>query len=91
MLVDADISIRVITHGRTGVDHAAWHAARTGGLRTGGWMPEGFLTEEGPRPGFSQPCGARELPGGGYEKRTRANAWASGGTIWFGDAECRGD
>jgi Circularly permutated YpsA SLOG family len=57
------------------------------GIATGGWMPEGFLTEAGHRPDFAEMFGALEMPGGGYPERTRANARDSDATIWFGDPD----
>ena len=37
----------VISGGQTGADQAGWRAAEACGIPTGGWMPRGFLTEEG--------------------------------------------
>jgi len=34
----------IISGGQTGADQAAWRAARSAGLPTGGVMPLGFLT-----------------------------------------------
>jgi hypothetical protein len=81
---------RVISGGQTGADQGGWRAARAAGLATGGWMPQGFLTEAGPRPEFAELFGAAELPGGGYPERTRANARDSDATAWFGDPESPG-
>ena len=44
---------RVISGGQTGADQAGWRAAKASGIPTGGWMPKGFLTEDGPRPEFA--------------------------------------
>jgi hypothetical protein len=76
---------RVVSGGQTGADQAGWRAARASGIATGGWMPEDFLTEAGPRPDFAEMFGAVEIPGGGYPERTRANARDSDATVWFGD------
>jgi hypothetical protein len=76
---------RVVRGGQTGADQAGWRAARASGIVTGGWMPEGFLTEAGPRPEFAKMYGAVDMPGGGYPERTRANARDSDATVWFGD------
>ena len=54
------------------------------GRPTGGWMPLGFETEDGPRPEFAAEFGAVEVEGG-YKVRTRANARDSEATVWFGD------
>jgi Circularly permutated YpsA SLOG family len=81
---------RVVSGGQTGADQAGWRAARASGIATGGWMPENFLTEAGPRPDFAEMFGAVEMPGGGYPERTRANARDSDATIWFGDPDSPG-
>lgn len=48
----------IITGGQTGADQAAWRAAKACGLPTGGYMPKGYLTEDGPRPEFATEFGA---------------------------------
>jgi hypothetical protein len=60
------------------------------GIDTGGRMPEGFMTEAGPRPDFTEMFGAVEMPGGGYPERTQANVCDSDATIWFGNSESPG-
>ena len=81
--------LRIVSGGQTGADQAGWRAARSLGLPTGGWMPRGFETEDGPRPEFAVEFGAVELDGG-YRERTHANAKDSNATIWFGDATSPG-
>ena len=81
---------RIVSGGQTGADQAGWRAARASGIATGGWMPEGFMTEAGLRPDFAEMVGAVELPGGGYPERTRANVRDSDATIWFGDPDSPG-
>ena len=39
----------VVSGGQTGADQAGWRAAEACDIPTGGWMPKGFLTEEGPQ------------------------------------------
>jgi hypothetical protein len=82
---------RVVSGGQTGADQAGWRAARALGIVTGSRMPEGFLTEAGPRPEFAELFGAVELPGGGYPERTRANVRNSDATVWFGNPDSPGD
>lgn len=41
---------RVISGGQTGVDRAAFEAAREAGLEIGGWCPPGRASESGPIP-----------------------------------------
>jgi Circularly permutated YpsA SLOG family len=75
---------KVISGGQTGADQAGWRAAKAAGLETGGWMPLGFLTEEGPRPEFAELYGARETRTDHYPVRTEANAMESDRRLWFG-------
>lgn len=63
----------IITGGQTGVDQAAWLAAKRCGIATGGWMPKGFITEDGPRPEFASLYGAKEHPSSNYRDRTISN------------------
>jgi hypothetical protein len=80
----------VISGGQTGVDQAAWRAAKACGIPTGGKMPLGYLTEDGPRPDFAALYGAVEMPTVDYPARTRANVQDADATLWFGDAASRG-
>lgn len=41
---------RVISGGQTGVDRAAWDAARVCGIAIGGFVPKGRMAEDGPIP-----------------------------------------
>ena len=70
---------KVISGGQTGADQAALSVAVEFGLPTGGTMPKGFLTHDGPRPLF----GEIQAAGGynmvehrsiGYGPRTFVNA-----------------
>jgi hypothetical protein len=76
---------KVVSGGQTGADQAGWRAATAAGIPTGGWMPRGFLTEDGPRPEFRELYGAAELPTDSYAERTRRNVRDSDATVWFGD------
>lgn len=81
---------RVISGGQTGADQAGWKAAKFAGIPTGGWMPLGYLTEDGPRPEFAELYGAKEFPSRSYPARTRKNVEDSHVTLWFGDPMSRG-
>jgi hypothetical protein len=74
---------KVIAGGQSGADLAAWKAAERFGLATGGWMPKGFLTEDGPHPEFAALYGAREHESVEYPPRTSANIRDSDGTLLF--------
>lgn len=39
---------RIVTGGQTGVDRAAWDAARACGIPIGGYVPKGRMAEDGP-------------------------------------------
>jgi hypothetical protein len=81
---------KIITGGQTGADQAAWRAAEAFGVPTGGWMPKGFLTEDGPRPEFASGYGAVEMPTDSYPARTEENVRASDATLWFGETTTSG-
>lgn len=72
---------KVISGGQTGVDQVAIIVASEYGLKTGGIMPEGWRTENGPNPDFGQKYGLREGTSPEYPIRTEANVRNSDGTI----------
>lgn len=74
----------VISGGQTGADQAGWRAAQAAGIETGGYMPRGFRTEDGPIPMFADLYGAAEHASLDYPPRTRANAAWADATLWFG-------
>jgi hypothetical protein len=84
------LDLLIISGGKTGADLGAWRAARAFGLRTGGLMPLGFLTEDGPRPEFVSLYGAVKIPTPDYRMRTEANVRQSEATIWFGRTDTPG-
>ena len=77
---------KVVTGGQTGAEQAAWAAARRAGIATGGYMPRGFLTEEGPAPRSGALYGAIEFPFDDA-RRMRANLRRADGLFWFGDPD----
>jgi hypothetical protein len=76
---------KLISGGRTGAEQAAWRAAKAFSLATGGWMPSGFLTEDGPRPEFAKRYSAADLPIAGDLTCTEHNVRHSDATLWFGE------
>lgn len=69
--------------GQTGVDQGALEAAKSTGVPTSGWMPKGYLTEDGARPDFAARYGLRETTSAEYPSRTKANARHTDGTVWI--------
>jgi hypothetical protein len=81
---------KVISGGESGANQAAWRVAKSYGLVTGGWMPKGFLTDQGPYPEFAQQWGAAELPTDSQTDCTEKNVRDSDATVWFGDTTTSG-
>lgn len=81
---------KIISGGQTGADQAGWQAAQAFGLATGGWMPQGFMTADGPRPEFAAQFGAQEMPTGSLPARTEQNVRDADGTLWFGETTTAG-
>jgi hypothetical protein len=82
--------IQIISGGQTGGDQGGLEAGRELGIKTGGWMPKGWLTEAGPRPEFASLYGMLEHKSAKYPPRTAANVRDSDGTIWFGNTSSFG-
>jgi hypothetical protein len=81
---------KIISGGQTGADQAGWRAAEAFGVAAGGWMPRGFLTEDGSHPEFAGRYGAQELPTESYAARTERNVQDSDATLWFGETTTSG-
>jgi hypothetical protein len=75
--------IQVISGGQTGADLGGLIAAKACGLATGGWMPKGFRTLDGPRPDLAREYGLQEHPSPHYPPRTRRNVQLSDATLRF--------
>src|SRR3954447_21659974 len=75
---------KIISGGQSGADQAGWRAAKAFGIPTGGFMPRGFRTEDGPRPDFAELYGAVAMETESYPARTEANVRDSDATLWFG-------
>ncbi len=72
---------KVISGGQTGADQAGLAAAKQLGIKTGGSIPKGFRTLDGPRPDFEELYDLREHWSEGYPKRTETNVINSHGTV----------
>lgn len=64
---------KIVSGGQTGVDIAALRAAKAAGFETGGFIPKGFRTENGPQPEYATLYGLVEMDSTEYPPRTRAN------------------
>lgn len=73
---------KVISGGQNGVDQAALRAAQELSISTGGWMPKGWATLDGPRPDFAGLYDMTECYGG-YKARTEANVIDADATLIF--------
>jgi hypothetical protein len=76
---------KIISGGQTGADRAAWRAARAFGIATAGWMPRGFLADDGLRPEFAGQYGATEWPTDDDLAVTERNVQDADATLWFGE------
>lgn len=81
---------KIISGGQTGADQAAWRAAKAFGIPTGGWVPQGYLAEDGPHPEFADSYGAIEMPSSDSVPRTERNVAQSDATLWFGQTTTTG-
>lgn len=72
---------KVISGGQIGADQAGLIAAKKAGLQTGGWLPKGCRTLNGPRPHLVEEYGLKETPESNYLQRTAWNVRDSDGTV----------
>lgn len=73
----------IISGGQTGADEGGLIAAKQLGLFTGGFMPKGWRTLEGPKPHFKELYGMKEHESRNYAYRTFSNVETSDGTVRF--------
>lgn len=73
--------VKVISGFQTGVDIAGIHAAKAAGFETGGYMPKGYKTLEGPKPLYAKLYGAMQHSSANYRERTWDNVYSSDGTL----------
>lgn len=77
--------VLVISGGQTGADQGGLRGAKLAGVKTGGMMPKGFRTQEGPRPDLAAEYGLIEHPtSSAYPPRTEWNVQYADGTVLVG-------
>lgn len=74
---------KVISGGQTGADQAGLKAARTAGIPTGGFIPRGYKTLDGPAPWLGEEFNLVEIESDSYSERTRLNVMQSDCTLRF--------
>lgn len=74
---------KIISGGQVGADIAGLRAAKFLGLETGGWLPYGWRTKDGPRPEYEQLYGCEQYISESYPGRTCANVRDSDATVRF--------
>lgn len=72
---------KVISGGQCGADEGGIFIAKNFGLETGGWIPRGWKTANGPRPDLGTTYGLKEAKSDEYKPRTVLNIKDSDGTI----------
>lgn len=72
---------KIISGAQSGADIAALKTAKEYGIPTGGWIPKGWTTLNGPKPEYAELYGIEEHASSGYKPRTWANVSDSSGTI----------
>jgi Circularly permutated YpsA SLOG family len=82
--------IKIISGGQTGVDQGALFAAAALNIKTGGWMPKNFKTEDGMRYDLAAQFYLVENSSGQYGPRTQANVATADGTLLIGDVRSPG-
>jgi len=80
---------KIISGGQTGADRAALGAALALGIRTGGFCPKGFRTENGKDTSLKK-FGLRETRSYGTVERTVKNIRVSDGTVIFSSLNKKG-
>jgi hypothetical protein len=74
---------KVISGAQNGADIAGLKVAKKHGFETGGIMPFGYKTLDGPKPEYKEEFGVHVHNSSSYVPRTRANVRDSDGTIRF--------
>ncbi len=75
--------MKIISGGQTGADIAGVKAAKSLGIETGGWMPRGWKTLDGPKPEYEKLYGMKCHSSPAYPPRTEWNVRDAHLTIRF--------
>lgn len=73
----------VISGGQNGADQGGVAAAKKLGIKTGGFVPNGWITLDGPAPHLEKEYGMQQHKSPKYPPRTEANVKMADGTIRF--------
>jgi len=76
---------KIISGGQTGADQGALEGAKAVGLETGGMMPYGYKTDDGPNEALAKLYNLEIHASDKYPPRTKYNVQHSDGTLVFGD------
>lgn len=74
---------KIVSGAQNGADQAGLRAAKACGLQTGGWIPNGCKTLDGPRFDLLLEYGLTEHASSAYPPRTEANVCIADATIRF--------
>jgi hypothetical protein len=74
---------KVMSGGQTGADIAGLKVAREFNIPTGGWIPRGFLTQDGYKPEYKDLYNLTQHKSDKYPPRTFSNVRDSDGTMRF--------
>lgn len=74
---------KVISGAQTGADRAGLRAAKAAGLKTGGYMPLGYIALDGNLPEFESMYNIKQHTSPKYPPRTYANVRESDATVRF--------
>lgn len=74
----------IISGGQSGSDLAGLKAGTLLGIPTGGFMPKGWMTEDGPKPEYEKLYGMSEWLTENYIDRTMQNIRIGDATVIFG-------
>jgi hypothetical protein len=81
---------KFISGGQTGADQIFVEEAALLGFKTGGTMPAGWRTDDGPNPEWGKKYALKQHTSSAYPPRTRLNVLDADVTVWFGNTVSAG-